>query len=395
MSPQHFDSNGGDGFNGFKPMGQISLSMNFCGEIKGPHEMGHQFPNAPLMEQNKKPWRFHTAGENRGGEWREEEERERERERERGFGGERRGVGVVSLELNGEGSEEVGLGEKRFGHSKLCSRGHWRPHEDAKLKDLVAQFGPQNWNLIAEKLDGRSGKSCRLRWFNQLDPRINKRAFSEEEEERLLSAHKLYGNKWAMISRLFPGRTDNAVKNHWHVIMARRHRDHHHSGGIYRRRKTLPSCSFSPPLGFSKGFVVPDYNAASESTVSTVDESASTCTDLSLTPSARVPLVCLSRFSPVHRLRRTYGLDMGEEKALKTVNVGLDQFCDVGSVKYYDAAGAVTKGMDVDNSGNSDSNSEVSASESVGNGKINFMANAKNNNNNKLPFIDFLGVGAT
>lgn len=75
--------------------------------------------------------------------------------------------------------------------------------------------------------------------------------------------------------------------------------------------------------------------------------------------------------------------------------MGVEQFCDVGSVKYHDAAGAVAKGMDVDNSGNSDSSSEVSASESVGNGEINFMANAKNNNNNKLPFIDFLGVGAT
>lgn len=155
------------------------------------------------------------------------------------------------------------------------------------------------------------GKSCRLRWFNQLDPRINKRAFNEEEEERLLSAHKLYGNKWALISRLFPGRTDNAVKNHWHVIMARRQRDHHSS--VYRRRKPVPpSDSFSPPpLGFAKGFVVPDCNAASESSVETVDESASTCTDLSLTPSARAPIVSLSRFSPVHRLHHTYGLDLG------------------------------------------------------------------------------------
>lgn len=71
---------------------------------------------------------------------------------------------VSVLESEVEHEKDRGVNEnslKRRGkngiNTKVCSRGHWRPTEDAKLKELVAQFGPQNWNLIAHHLLGRSG----------------------------------------------------------------------------------------------------------------------------------------------------------------------------------------------------------------------------------------------
>ncbi|TKY56044.1 Transcription factor MYB44 [Spatholobus suberectus] len=66
---------------------------------------------------------------------------------------------------------------------------HWKLAEDGKLSQLVhQQHGPHNRDSIAENLEGRTGKNCRLRWLNYVDPKLNKNPFTEEENERIVAA---------------------------------------------------------------------------------------------------------------------------------------------------------------------------------------------------------------
>ena len=78
-------------------------------------------------------------------------------------------------------------------------KGAWTPEEDNELLRAIAKVAqnvenPNNWTDIAEEmrgaLGGRNGKSCRLRWCNQLDPRLRKGAFTDWEDAVVVKAHE-------------------------------------------------------------------------------------------------------------------------------------------------------------------------------------------------------------
>ena len=89
--------------------------------------------------------------------------------------------------------------------------------DDEQLRKFVALYG-ENWGKIAEKM-GKSPRQCRERYISYLDPNLVNGPWTPEEDEKLRQSVKKFGTKWVTLTKIFPGRSDNNLKNRWHTYL--------------------------------------------------------------------------------------------------------------------------------------------------------------------------------
>lgn len=95
-------------------------------------------------------------------------------------------------------------------------KGPWTTEEDQKLYEWVAKEGPTKWSQCSQIIIGRSGKQCRERWFNNLNPVVKKGNWSIEEDDLIFKLYMQYGSSWSKIAKHLKGRTENSIKNRFY-----------------------------------------------------------------------------------------------------------------------------------------------------------------------------------
>jgi len=105
----------------------------------------------------------------------------------------------------------------------------WTKEEDAKLLSIVQSMRmPMKWSIVAQSLQDRTGKQCRERYVNHLNPRLKVTDWSPVEDATIFYFYNVSGSHWAKMSRGIPGRTDNGIKNRFHNLRRQLEREDEH-----------------------------------------------------------------------------------------------------------------------------------------------------------------------
>ncbi|XP_008645508.1 uncharacterized protein [Zea mays] len=170
--------------------------------------------------------------------------------------------GVESEEIEGPPHKKIVQNFTESSSSKN-KKHRWSSEENEALKQMVKKYGTKNWRTIACAIPGRNANSCLSRWKYLLDPAINKEPWSQQEELRLIRAQQVYGNKWCKMVKHFPGRTNDALKEHWRSPMKRK-LDSYLASGLLEHVPDLQDDVSFPQTQNNQSDIPKDCKAASD-----------------------------------------------------------------------------------------------------------------------------------
>lgn len=116
--------------------------------------------------------------------------------------------------------EQIMMKVNEINKSQTLRPGIWSDAEDELLLSLLKK-GLGKWGKIANFLNSdvhgglkiRTGKMCKERWNNYLNPEINRGMWTDAEDVLILEKYKIFGCRWSLIAKCIKDRTESSVKN--------------------------------------------------------------------------------------------------------------------------------------------------------------------------------------
>ena len=92
----------------------------------------------------------------------------------------------------------------------------WSREEDEKLKYLILNYENLSWEIISEKIKGRTAIQCMHRWKNCLNPIIKKGKWDLNEDKIIIEYVKKKGEgNWNQIQSSLVGRTTKQIRERY------------------------------------------------------------------------------------------------------------------------------------------------------------------------------------
>jgi hypothetical protein len=101
--------------------------------------------------------------------------------------------------------------------TKRKQRNCFTKEEDEAICEFYKTKGTKRWTDLI--LPSRSARQIRERWKHVLNPVILKKAWTLDEDNRLIEKVEEFGKKRAYFLQFFPGRTDVILKNRHQLLM--------------------------------------------------------------------------------------------------------------------------------------------------------------------------------